>query len=222
MSAPMTFYEKIKRFIKYQPITSTILLINFVMTVILFLDGNFSINTLVKYGGLNPLLITQFHEYYRLVTVMFLHGSIIHFLVNSLAIYFLAGQMELILGPRKYALLYFVSGIGSSLLVVLLGAEDKITVGASGAIFGIMGGMLLLTFIRSQWFNKQSINSIRQMTIINLVITFLVPNISAAGHIGGLITGILLFYFLTPEIPYFIEKQRKSKIEPQEQKDQFN
>lgn len=219
----MAFYQKIKRFIKYQPITSSILLVNLVMTIILFVDGNFSINTLVKYGGLNPIFITQFHEYYRLVTVMFLHGSIIHFLVNSLAIYFLAGQMELILGPRKYTLLYFVSGIGSSLLVVLLGAQDKITVGASGAIFGIMGGMLLLTFTRSKWFNKQSINSIRQMTVINLVITFLVPNISAAGHIGGLITGIILFYFLTPEIPYFFEKQRKQKLEEQQQqKDQFN
>ncbi len=212
---------KIKRFIKYQPITSSILFINLIMTVILFIDGNFSIVTLIKYGGLNPLLITQFHEYYRLLTVMFLHGSIIHFLVNSFAIFYLAGQMELILGPKKYALLYFVSGIGSSLLVVLFGAQDQITVGASGAIFGIMGGMLLLTFTRSKWFNKQTIRSIRQMTIINLAITFLVPNISVYGHLGGLITGIILFYFITPEIPYFFEKQRKQKQEEQT-KDQFN
>lgn len=218
----MTFYEKIKRFLKYQPITSSILLINFVMTIILFIDGNFSINTLVKYGGLNPLLITQFHEYYRLVTVMFLHGSIIHFLVNSLAIYFLAGQMELILGTKKYILLYFVSGIGSSLLVVLLGAPDVVSVGASGALFGIMGGMLLLTFTRTKWFNKQSIRSIRQMVLINLAITFLVPNISIYGHLGGLITGLVLFYFITPEIPYFYEKQRKQKLEEQQQKDQFS
>ncbi len=217
----MNFYAKIKRFIKYQPITSFILFINLVMTIILFIDGNFSIVTLIKYGGLNPLLITQFHEYYRLLTVMFLHGSIIHFLVNSFAIFYLAGQMELILGPKKYALLYFASGIGSSLLVVLFGAQDQITVGASGAIFGIMGGMLLLTFTRSKWFNKQTIRSIRQMTIINLAITFLVPNISVYGHLGGLITGIILFYFITPEIPYFFEKQRKQKQEEQA-KDQFN
>jgi len=218
----MNFHEKFKLYLKNHPITSFILLINLVMALIVLIDGNFSILTLVKYGALNPLLITQFHEYYRLITVMFLHGSILHFAMNSLALYYLGGQMEIILGPKKYTLLYFVSGIGSSLLVVLFGVENQITVGASGAIFGIMGGMLMLTFTRTRWFNERAIRSIRQMVIINLGITFLIPNISVAGHIGGLTTGIILFYFITPKIPYFLEKQKLQYEQQQNQKDQFN
>ena len=153
---------------------------------------------------------------------MFLHGSIIHFLMNSIALYYLGGQMESILGPKKYILLYFVSGIGSSILVVLLGAETQVTVGASGAIFGILGGMLILTYTRSRWFNERAIRSIRQMVLINLVITFLIPNISVAGHIGGLATGIILFYFITPSIPYVFEKQSYNPYETEQKKDQFN
>ena len=69
--------------------------------------------------------------------------------MNSIALYYLGGQMESILGPKKYALLYFVSGLGSSLLVVFLGAANQVTVGASGAIFGIMGGMLIWAVIKT-------------------------------------------------------------------------
>ncbi|MBU1093188.1 MAG: rhomboid family intramembrane serine protease [Firmicutes bacterium] len=217
----MRYSEKLKHYMSNHPITSLILLVNFVMTLILWLDGNFSLSSLVKYGGLNPILITQYHEYYRLITVMFLHGSLIHFLLNSFAIYYIAGQMELMLGPLKYALLYFISGLGSSALVVLLGDPLVVTVGASGAIFGILGGMLMLTFTRTKWFTPSGIRSIRQLTIINLAITFLLPTISKEGHIGGLLTGIILFYFITPEIPYYYAKLKNKKINVTK-KDQFD
>ncbi|MBU1141573.1 MAG: rhomboid family intramembrane serine protease [Firmicutes bacterium] len=202
----MNTLDKIKQYYKHHPVTSTILIINLVMAIIVFVEGNFSLITLVKYGALYPPLITEYQEYYRLVTVMFLHGSILHFLMNSIALYYLGGQMELIIGPRKYAFLYFLSGIGSSLLVVFAGPGDVVTVGASGAIFGVMGGMLMLTFLRTKWFNERAVRSIRQLMVINLVFTFVVPNISIAGHIGGLVIGILLFYVITPNIPYFIER----------------
>lgn len=205
--------QSLLHFIKTRPITTSILVIDFVMTIILWIQSNFamnfSINTLVKYGALNPLLVTQYHEYLRLLTVMFLHGSIIHFLMNGLALFYIGGQMELILGPKKYSLLYFVSGIGSSLLVVFFADPTSVTVGASGAIFGIMGGMLMLTFQKPRWFNERAIRSIRQLIVINLVFTFLFPGISVEGHVGGLLTGLILFYFLVPKIPYFVEKRQK-------------
>jgi len=77
--------DQLKLYFKNHPITSTILLINLVMTIIVLIDQNFSIETLVKYGALNPILVTQFNEYYRLITVMFLHVSILHFAMNSMA-----------------------------------------------------------------------------------------------------------------------------------------
>jgi len=205
----MTFTEKLLHYIKAHPVTSFILILNLIMAIIVMVEDNFSLEVLVKYGALYPPYVTIGHEYYRLITVMFLHGSILHFLMNSLALFYIGGQMELIIGPKKYSLLYLLSGLGSSILVVLVGSANSVTVGASGAIFGIMGGMLMLTFLRARWFNERAIRSIRQLIIINLVFTFVVPNISIAGHIGGLTIGILLFYVITPEIPYFIEKRQE-------------
>ena len=205
----MTFTEKLLHYIKAHPVTSFILILNLIMAIIVMVEDNFSLEVLVKYGALYPPYVTIGHEYYRLITVMFLHGSILHFLMNSLALFYIGGKMELIIGPKKYSLLYLLSGLGSSILVVLVGPANSVTVGASGAIFGIMGGMLMLTFLRARWFNERAIRSIRQLIIINLVFTFVVPNISIAGHIGGLTIGILLFYVITPEIPYFIEKRQE-------------
>lgn len=204
----MTTQEKFLHYIKEHPVTSFILTVNLIMTIIVWVEGNFSIATLINYGAIYPEYVTVRHEYYRLLTVMFLHGSLLHFLMNSLALFYIGGQMELIIGPKKYSLVYLLSGIGSSLLVVYVGPANAVTVGASGAIFGLMGGMLMLTFMRTKWFNNRAIKSIRQLIAINLIFTFVVPHISVAGHIGGLSIGVILFYLITPEIPYFIEKRQ--------------
>ncbi|MBE0701401.1 MAG: rhomboid family intramembrane serine protease, partial [Acholeplasmataceae bacterium] len=165
----------------------------------------FDVFTLVKYGAIFPPLVIEFNEYYRLVTAMFLHGSLIHFLSNSFVLYFLGSHLERLIGPMKFTILYFVSGIGSSVFVIFLGSENAVTIGASGAIFGIMGSLLILTFMRKKWFTQGSIRSLRQLMVINLVLTFAIPNISIPGHLGGLIFGSGLIFLLTPQKPYFIK-----------------
>jgi rhomboid protease GluP len=117
--------------------------------------------------------------------------------------------MERLVGPKKYILVYMISGIVSSLFVLFLASNVSVTIGASGAIFGVIGGLLMLTFLRKDWFTDHAIRNIRQLIIINVVITFLIPNISIPGHMGGLIAGILLFYLMAPKSPYYY-KNRKS------------
>lgn len=204
----MDYQNKIKQFYKKNPVTGTIIIINLLAFIFVLINGGFSPLNLIAHGALHPVLVLDNDEYYRLITVMFLHGGFFHFLMNSLALFYLGGQMEQLIGPKKYLSLYFVSGIGSSIAVIFLGGA-VVTVGASGAIFGIIGGLLLLTFLRSNWFHPQSIKQIRNLTLINIVFTFLIPNISIAGHIGGLVVGIALFYFITPKLPYYFEKQNK-------------
>lgn len=201
--------NKFKEYYKFHPVTTIILVINLVMAVLLIVTGGFDTDNLVRFGALKPILVFERNEYYRIVIAMFLHGGFIHLLSNSFVLYYIGAYMERLVGPKKYLLIYMISGIISSLFVLFFAEELSVTIGASGAIFGVMGGLLVLTFLRKEWFSDHAIRTIRQLIIINVVITFLLPTISIPGHMGGLIAGILLGYLIAPKSPYYY-KNRKS------------
>lgn len=198
--------NKLYLYWKFHPVTTTLILLNFMMVVVLIIDGGFSLANLVAYGAIFPPLIIEDNQWYRLVTAMFLHGNVFHFLMNSLFLYYLGSHLERLIGGFRYGIMYMIAGIMSSLSVLYLGDYGVVTIGASGSLFGIIGGLLLLTFVKRTWFTPQSIKSIRQLVIINLIITFAIPNISTPGHLGGLITGLTLFYFFIPDEPAFHKK----------------
>jgi membrane associated rhomboid family serine protease len=125
--------------------------------------------------------------WYRLVTAMFLHGFLLHIAFNMLALWFIGVPVEQYLGRTRYAGLYFVSGLAGS-AGALLQAPLAPTVGASGAIFGILGAMFILEWQATGRFAGQALTWI----VINLVISFSFSGISWGGHVGGLIGGILI------------------------------
>jgi membrane associated rhomboid family serine protease len=131
-------------------------------------------------------------DWYRLVTAMFLHGSLLHLAFNMLALYWLGTIVEQALGTWRFLLLYFVSGIAGSAGALLLSNEFAVTVGASGAIFGIMGAWLVLEYMATGTFAGQALGLI----VLNLALTFAIPNISVGGHLGGLVGGILATFAL--------------------------
>jgi len=193
--------ERIQRFYKRFPITAIILTINMVMVFFVIILGGFTTDHLISLGAMKPIRITENHEYYRLIMPMFLHGSFFHFLANSYFIYIIGPFVERLLGKSKYLAIYLLSGLGSSLLIWWLGNPYTTTIGASGAIFGILGALLLLTYLKPSWFTPMMIKNIRFITLFNLIFTFIMPNISILGHLGGFITGLILIYFLIPNRP---------------------
>lgn len=211
-----TISAKIKAFYARHPVTSTLLLINTVMLFVILFMGGFTWQNLIRLGGLVPLLISENQEYYRLLTPMFLHGSIFHFLANSYFLVYFGGFVEKLLGSRRYAFIYFVSGLGSSLLVWWLGDPITVTIGASGSLFGILGALLILTFIRTHWFTHAGMRQIRYLAIINLIFTFLFPNISIYGHLGGFISGIILIIIATPDVPHFYHRYQSQYWPPRD------
>lgn len=188
------YYERHK-------VTSTLILINVMMGIVVLSSGGFTINNLMSWGALNPFYVREVGEWYRIVTSMMLHGSLFHLLMNMYVLYYIGGFMERILGPTKYLFMYVISGVAASLLVVAIGDIQSVTVGASGSIFGIMGGLFLMTFIKPSWLNPQTIKSIRFLTSLNLLFTLLIPSISLEGHLGGLVSGLILFYLFIDEEP---------------------
>ena len=126
-------------------------------------------------------------QYARLITSAFLHASLLHLGTNMLTLYIVGAPLERVLRPVRYLIVYFLSALGGSLLSVWLSPEFSIGVGASGAIFGLFGALVVL---RRQI--GAEAGGLAVLIGLNLVISFTVPNISWQAHIGGLITGALV------------------------------
>ena len=123
-------------------------------------------------------------EWYRLVTSMFLHGSLTHVAFNMLALWQLGSVLEPMLGRSRYLLLYFLSGLSGSFASLLFNDQYVTSIGASGAIFGLMGAYAVFARSRRPWDT-----SILVVIGLNLVIGFVVPGIDWHAHLGGLAMG---------------------------------
>jgi membrane associated rhomboid family serine protease len=132
-------------------------------------------------------------DWYRLVTAMFLHASVIHLAFNMLALWWLGSVVEQALGTWRYLLLYFASGLAGSTGALLLSGPLDVTVGASGAIYGILGALLILEYLTTGSLAGPALTLI----VINLALTLTIPNISIGGHVGGLVGGVLATLALT-------------------------
>jgi membrane associated rhomboid family serine protease len=126
-------------------------------------------------------------EYWRLITAGFLHAGVVHLAFNMLALYILGGLIEPALGRLRFGLVYFVSLLAGSFGALLLEPSAP-TVGASGAIFGLMGAAVVLSRARGLSLMESGIGI---WLGLNLLITFTVSNISVGGHLGGLVGGFV-------------------------------
>ena len=143
-------------------------------------------------GALIGAAIDLDGQWYRLVTAMFLHASLLHLAFNMLALYWLGSIVEQALGSWRFLALYFVSGIAGSAGALVFSNPFAVTVGASGAIYGIMGALLVLEYRATGSFAGPALGLI----VLNLALTFAIPNISIGGHLGGLAGGILATFAL--------------------------
>jgi membrane associated rhomboid family serine protease len=123
-------------------------------------------------------------DWWRLITAAFLHYGILHLGMNMLVLWIIGPPLEEYFGHGRYALVYLVSGLAGS-AGALIWSPTALTVGASGAIWGMMGAALVLEGRKIYVFGGQAMG----LVVFNLAITFLIPGISIGGHIGGLIGG---------------------------------
>ncbi|MEY2402601.1 MAG: hypothetical protein QOD38_152 [Acidimicrobiaceae bacterium] len=138
-------------------------------------------------------------EWYRLITGGFLHANILHLGMNMFALWILGSQLEAAVGRLRFGVVYGTALLAGS-LGVMLQAPHEPTVGASGAIFGLLG--LALAAQRSQGVNVWQ-SGLGGILLINLAFTFGIPGISIGGHIGGLVGGYLcgvILYELGPRL----------------------
>jgi membrane associated rhomboid family serine protease len=159
------------------------------------LSGNVTGQQLVNDGALVPIAVTQYHEYWRVVTSAFLHANILHIALNMYSLYVLGRFVEPVLGSPRMLFVYTVSLLAAGTCVAYFSQPDVPTLGASGAIFGIFGALFAIGFK----FGRRGMELIKAMLpilIINLIFTFTVPAISWQAHVGGLVVGFLLTFII--------------------------
>ena len=181
--------EKVNNVFKQKvPIVTYILLI---VNVLLFI--------VPKLLGIYDYLIDSFcvhgpsirdGEYYRLITGIFLHGGILHLFFNCYALFVLGGQIENFYGRVKYIIIYLFGGIMGSLVSIVLGNYPSI--GASGAIFGLMGSLVYFGYHYRVFLGNVIKSQIIPLIVLNLVLGFLTPGIDNFAHIGGLVGGTII------------------------------
>jgi membrane associated rhomboid family serine protease len=145
---------------------------------------------LLDFGLFGPYVAEG--EWYRLLTCGFLHASVFHIGFNMFALYFLGRLLEPGIGTPRFVALYFVSLFAGSLGAILL-SPDSLTIGASGAVFGIFGA----TFVIARHRGVDNLAaSVGVVLLLNLAITFGNPEISIGGHLGGLAGGLLCAFVI--------------------------
>jgi rhomboid protease GluP len=154
----------------------------------LTISKNFNI-ALVVLGANNRELVLS-GDIYRLIACAFLHGSIIHLLVNMYSLWIIGNQVETYLGKWRFLIIYLLSAImGSVFSIVFL--KNGISIGASGAIFGLMGSLLYFGYHYRLYLSGALTSQIIPIIAINLLLGFTLNGIDNAAHIGGLIGGYL-------------------------------
>lgn len=165
---------------------------------------------LLSFGAQYGPLVAR-GEWYRTVTAIFVHGGILHLLFNSYALFYFGTIVESIYGSEKFFVSYLLSGLVGNVATHLL-YYRSVSVGASGAIFGLIGMLFILGFKREAPFYARSITgyALLPMIIFNVVYGFLPgSNINNAAHLGGFFTGIAIGYLIKP-VPSIYSRRRST------------
>lgn len=181
-------------------ITNILVVLNIIMFAL-----TMTVPKLANMFILDPVAVRN-GEVYRLLTSTFMHASILHLVFNMYALSIIGKQIETFLGKSKFLLVYIFSGLTGSLLSCAI--TNSYSLGASGAIFGLMGSLLYFGYHYRLYLGSVLLGQIVPVIIINLVIGYLTPSIDNAAHIGGLVGGL----FLSMALGVNKDDERSSKI----------
>ena len=184
--------ENFKQYVSYYPVVSTLLAINLIVYLITIIP-NIG-DKIIFYGmSINGLILQG--EWWRVVTAMFLHGSFTHILFNAFSLFLFGPELERFCGKGRFILIYLASGIAGNVLTLIIQHQGYLSLGASGAIYGIFGAFAALVYYTRHRF-PQLKQVILPLLVISVIMTFLSTGVNVTAHLGGLATGFVLgLYF---------------------------
>jgi len=172
------------------PIVTKILIGINIFIYLFMIFTNQGNNIIYNYATFGPF-ITEYHQFYRFITGAFIHANIFHLLFNCYSLYVIGSQIESFMGKIKYLVIYLFSAFAGALLSIVL--NDAASIGASGAVFGLMGSLLYFGYHYRVYLGSVIKSQIIPLIVVNLLIGFMSGGqIDNFAHIGGLIGGILI------------------------------
>lgn len=193
-----------------QPIYLYLILINSLILLVFYVVKTFFVHSELVYlmfGAQYGPLISD-GQWYRVITAMFMHGGFLHLAFNMYALYILGNYVEGVYGTYRFIVYYLVSGIVGNIATQIF-YYDSLSVGASGAIFGLVGSLFGAGFRKDTPFFLKPItgSALLPMIVLNIALGFIPGSgINNAAHIGGLLTGMVLGYSLPVYHTYRAEK----------------
>jgi rhomboid protease GluP len=158
---------------------------------------------LTRMGAISEYYVRGQGQYWRLLSAMFLHGSVLHLVLNLLALWQLGALFETMFGTRRFVFIYFLTGLLASVTSLFYAGGPS--VGASGAIFGILGAFIFSIRRSPRFRHEKWARGIVQQLIFwivaNIAIGMTVPQIDLAAHLGGLVAGLLIGAMLPHPAP---------------------
>ena len=190
-------YESFREYLRFYPVTSSILALNLLAFLAdralggrLFAAGAFFQSALFdRYG---------FTEPWRYVTSIFLHAGWEHLLFNAFAILVFAPPLERLIGHIRYAVFWFLAGVLANAFSAAMhaGAEYRIAVGASGAVYGVFGAYLFIALYRQRAMDEASRKTVFWILLCGLLYSLIYPRIDIWAHVGGCLAGFLMLGML--------------------------
>ncbi|XP_059667043.1 RHOMBOID-like protein 2 [Cornus florida] len=177
-----------------------------------------SSSTLQKLGALEWTKVVDKHQGWRLISCIWLHAGVIHLVANMLSLVFIGIRLEQQFGFARIGIIYLLSGFGGSILSSLF-IQKSISVGASGALFGLLGAMLseLITNWTIYTNKAAALLTLLVIVVINLAVGIL-PHVDNFAHIGGFLTGFLLGFVLMARPQYGWIEHRNLPADSQSKK----
>ena len=177
-------------------VNTAIIIINVLCFLYLELQGSTeNAGFMLAHGAMFAPLVVDHGQYYRLVTSVFMHFGVSHLMNNMLVLFVLGDNLERALGHVKYLIFYLLCGVGANLVsmtVNLMMGSLSVGAGASGAIFGVVGGLVYAVGVNRGRLEDLTSRQLGVMILLTLYHGFASMNIDNAAHIGGLAAGILL------------------------------
>ena len=177
----------------------TILVFNCIAFVMLILaGGSTDVEVLVSFGALSSNLVSE-GEYWRFITCIFLHANLMHLGVNAFSLFIFGPTAEVFFGRIKFLIIYLISGVGGSATSYVFIDPRSIGVGASGAVFGVLGSIAVYYYLNQHIYGKYGrgmMGGIALIVLLNLGFGFTVQGVDNWAHIGGLLSGILAAFAL--------------------------
>lgn len=198
---PIHHKTKVKKDHQIPYLTYGLILINVFFWIVLELSGgSTNLNTLLRFGAINSNTFFSGNEYYKLITSMFLHIGAAHLLYNTFGLYIFGSRLEVYMKPWQFLTTYIGAGIVGGLLSVgIHHVTDQLVVaaGASGAIYGVMGALLVYSWVYRRQFDGLSTYTILLMLVIGIAMGAVTPGVGNLAHLGGFIGGAIITYLLT-------------------------